>query len=72
MEATKSKPSKTGWTDPAWRYIKLTMLLWGLVQVVWLYFRIDRYSMFTTFLFLFMSVAGIVIRLQQGNEEDQH
>jgi len=66
-------PSKSnrGWTDPAWRCIKLTMLLWGIGQAIWLYFRIDRYSVFTTFLFLFLSVAGLAIWLQQRSEEDE-
>lgn len=61
--------SKTGRTDPIWRYIRIALLLWGIVQMAWLYFRIDRYSLFTGFLFLFMLIGSFAIRLQLRNEE---
>jgi len=61
--------SKTSWIDPVWRYIRIALFLWGIVQMAWLYFRIDRYSLFTGFLFIFMLIGSFAIKLQLQNEE---
>ncbi len=66
MNASKSK---AGWIDPAWRYVRLILVVWGIGQLIWLYFRMDRYSLFTSLIFLFLLIGCWAIKLQSRTEE---
>ena len=58
------------WSDHTIRIIKRTVLLLGVLQIVGLYFRMDKYTVYVFLLYLFLVIAAVAFRLQMGKAEN--